>query len=197
MSDQQGQEVLKASPGIAACAFGNCPWLSDNTLIAWRCSNVTNTGALALVIGQGAKLREIQLIYCKQLDGAVVLAIAEHCPLLEKVACPSGTSDAAVARLAQGCPQLSYVNIGESRVVDAGLTALSMHCVKLKDLNLYKCRIITTQSYASWLSAAPVWRPFAAHTPPRSQSAAVWDGSSTRAFLGALQHEIEVNCINW
>jgi hypothetical protein len=81
-------------------------------------------------------------MYCKQLDGAVV---PEHCPLLEKVACPSGTSDAAVARLAQGCPQLSYVNIGESRLADAGLTALSMHCVKLKDLYLYKCHSITTQ----------------------------------------------------
>jgi hypothetical protein len=75
MSGQLAQEVLKISPGITACAFGNRPWLSDNTLIAyaqrcqlletiqlWRCPNVTNTGALALLIGQGAKLREIQLI---------------------------------------------------------------------------------------------------------------------------------------
>jgi hypothetical protein len=158
MSGQLAQEVLKISPGITACAFGNRPWLSDTTLIAcaqrcqlletiqlWRCPNVTSTGALALVIGQGAKLREIQLIYCKQLDGAVVLVIAEHCPLLEKVACPSGKSDAAVARLVQGCPQLSYVNIGESRVADAGLTALAMHCVELKHMYLYKCPSITTQ----------------------------------------------------
>jgi hypothetical protein len=127
MSDQLAQEVLKVSPGITACAFGNCPWLSDNTLIAcaqrcqlletiqlWRCPNVTNTDALALVIGQGAKLREIQVIYCKQLDGAVVLAIAEQLPT-------AGESDLPLWYVGRSCGEtgagLPAVELREHRRV--------------------------------------------------------------------------------
>jgi hypothetical protein len=76
-------------------------------------------------------------------------AIAEHCPLLEKITCLLNVSDAAVVRLAEGCPELRHVCLEHTQVGDAGVIALTTHCPKLNALYLYNCPNITMQGAQS------------------------------------------------
>jgi EIN3-binding F-box protein len=90
---------------------------------------VTDEGVLALVASQGARLREIRVDGCTKLVNEAVLAIAARCPLLETVSSPPGTSDAAVLKLAQGCPNLVDVSlVGCSNVAIEGVRAITGSC---------------------------------------------------------------------
>jgi hypothetical protein len=67
---------------------------------------VTADGLRALVIKLGSKLRSLDFQHCYQWGDDVVLAIAEHCPLLENLRCPSNVSDAALMKLKERCVNL-------------------------------------------------------------------------------------------
>jgi hypothetical protein len=113
------QELLKVSPHVTELSFGGCEWLTDATLTVcaqhcpqlreltlWECPHVTAEGMRALVIKLGGTLRSIAIRLCPQLGDEVVLAVAEHCPLLEHFYPPTTVSDAAVAKLKGRCVNL-------------------------------------------------------------------------------------------
>jgi hypothetical protein len=116
-NDELARELLKVSPNLTVLDCAGCVWLTDATLavcaqccprletvVLDHCPMVTGEGVRALLVTHGAKLRKIGLAGCHPLGDDTLLAIAEHCPLLERVVCPPDTTDAAVATLAQGCP---------------------------------------------------------------------------------------------
>jgi hypothetical protein len=91
-----------------------------------------------------SKLRSVDLRDCPQLSDNTLLAIADYCPLLKKIIWNQSASDAAVVKLAEGCPELSYVYLYKAEIGDAGMAAVATHCFKLKALHLYHCPHITT-----------------------------------------------------
>jgi hypothetical protein len=110
------QELLKVSPHLMELSFGGCEWLTDETLAVcaqhcsqlreltlWESPHVTAEGMRALVIKLGATLRSIAIRLCPQLGDEVVLAVVEHCPLLEHFYPPLTVSDAAVMKLKERC----------------------------------------------------------------------------------------------
>jgi hypothetical protein len=157
MDDELAQRVMKASPNLTRLmCIERCEWLTDATLavcaehcpllesvVLDRCPLVTDEGVRSLVAAGGARLCDIRLAYCEQLGNQTVLAIAMHCPLLERLTCPSGASDAAVVALAEGCPHLVYVSISESSVEDGGLAVLAARCPQLALLHVRRCPNIT------------------------------------------------------
>jgi hypothetical protein len=114
------QEVLKVSPNLtnlnaglfvgrftdatlAVCAQ-YCPRLKILHLNGLH--RITDDGVKHLVSIVGRGLRDVGLFCCAQLGDGSVLAIAEHCPLLEKFFPRPKMSDAAMARLAECCVYL-------------------------------------------------------------------------------------------
>jgi hypothetical protein len=119
MSDELAQELLKVSPGLRELHVYPCDWLTDatlavcaqhctqlHTLALWAIHHITAEGVRGLVVKLGGKLRSVSLQYCSQLGDEVVLAIAEHCPLLERFVPPMDMSDTAMAKLKQCCVYL-------------------------------------------------------------------------------------------
>jgi hypothetical protein len=114
MDDNLAQEMLKVCPDLTGLLCWDCDWITDATLAvcAQHCQKlqcvvldgspfVTTGGVRALVIKLGSTLRSVNFRFCNQLGDEVVLAVAEHCPLLEWFHCPPNLSDAAGAKLKQ------------------------------------------------------------------------------------------------
>jgi hypothetical protein len=110
------QKVLKVSPNLITLDFWDCDWLTDDTLAvcAQYCPllqylslgdnyYVTTAGVRELVTKLGSKLRFVELQSCPQLGDEAVLAVAEHCPLLERLYPPPNVSNAAMAKLRKSC----------------------------------------------------------------------------------------------
>jgi hypothetical protein len=149
-------EILKVSPSLTSlnckslveltdavlvvCAQ-HCPLLESITLE--DCTWMTNDGVQVLASCLGSKLREVRLGSHIQLSDEAVLAVAQHCPRLEQVSCPRLTLNATVVKLAKACPRLTHVYLCDTKVSDAGLTALATHCVHLKEVYLYDCWGVT------------------------------------------------------
>jgi hypothetical protein len=144
-SDQLAQEVLKVSPGLTECDLSAGEWLTDATLAVcaqycplleiltlWGCSKVTNHGVCGLVVTRGANLREVHLRDCEQLGDEAVLAIAAHCPLLERVTCPPEVSSSAVLTLVQACAKLVKLSLTCCHKVTArSMRAITKGCSSL------------------------------------------------------------------
>jgi hypothetical protein len=116
MSEELAQAVLKVSPALQELYLYCCEWLTDATLAvcAQHCPrlhklaivvnpHVTPDGVRALVTTLGHKLRSVFLQCCDQLGDEVVLAIAEHCPLLEHFGAPPNVTEVAFAKLRASC----------------------------------------------------------------------------------------------
>lgn len=88
---------------LAVCAE-HCPMLEELELST--CPQVTSQGVLQLM-RPGNRLRTVVLEYCTQVDDAVVLAAAQHCPLLEVLNCTrTAVTDLHSDALRKGCPHL-------------------------------------------------------------------------------------------
>jgi hypothetical protein len=150
------QQVLRVSPGLTSITLSDA-CLSDTTpaLCAQHCplleelgvvsegNRVTSAGIMQL-LKPGNRLRRVRLSGCTELGDEVILAFAEHCPLLRVMVCAElGLSDDAVVQLAQGCPELMLVDLKGTSVGDAGVTALATHCSGLRYLNLTACSNVT------------------------------------------------------
>jgi hypothetical protein len=160
MDDEMLQEVLGACPNLtsisweqhkwysiwptdltlAVCAQ-HCPLLADISIRG--CTRITDAGMRVLVKNGASKLRSVELRNCPELSNKTLLAIAKRCPLLEKIIWGVDGSDAGVVKLAEGCPQLNFVELFNTQVGDAGLTALATHCPKLATLKLKYCDHVT------------------------------------------------------
>jgi hypothetical protein len=119
MNDNLAQKMLRVCPGLKALMFSGCEWLTDATLAVcaqhcphvWQLtlpaeSHITAAGVTALVIKLGSTLRSLDFYFCSCLGDEVVLAIAEHCSLLEYLRCPSNVSDAVLMKLKERCVKL-------------------------------------------------------------------------------------------
>jgi hypothetical protein len=162
MSNSLAHEVLRVCPNLVELNCADCAWLRDTTLAAAAqhcplittvafegCFFITNGGIRVLASGLTNQLRVVTLRDCPHLKSGALQAIAEHCPLLEKITCLLNVSDAAVVRLAEGCPELRHVCLEHTEVGDAGVIALTTHCPKLNALYLYNCPNITMQGVQS------------------------------------------------
>jgi hypothetical protein len=158
MHEGLAHKVLQVSPNLTDLDCSHCEWLTDATLAMCaqhckllevvnveECRLVTNTGVQELVSGVGRSLRvvNIQAAFLARLSDEAVQAVAQHCPLLERLECPPRVPNETMIKLAKGCPNLMYLNLGFCDVCDSGLTALGKHCPKLIYLELYGCRLIT------------------------------------------------------
>jgi hypothetical protein len=157
MDNELAQELLKASPNLTTVSFQwGSDWLTDATLAvcaryclkvatitATGCPLISNESVQLLASSLASNLRSVRFDGCPQLSDDAVLAIAEHCPLLERVAFTASVSDAAVVKLAESCAELRYVYLNKTQVGDAGLTALATHLVRLEQLYLYDSPHVT------------------------------------------------------
>jgi hypothetical protein len=120
ISDQLAQGVLAVSPKVTEVDFGRCAWVTDAALISCAqhcplvehvtlvdCPGVTTHGVRVLVSALGSRVRSVDLRGCHQLSAGAVLAIAEHCPLLERFYRPPCVSDKVVAKLVERCAHLT------------------------------------------------------------------------------------------
>jgi hypothetical protein len=149
-------EVLRVSPSVTKLTHSIAS-LSDETLImsAQFCPllevlNIVSGGycvsnaAMMHLLKPGNKLRRVRLCGCTRLGDDVLLAMAQHCPLLSVLTCAEfALTDDAVLQLAQGCPELMLVDLKGTSVGDTGITALATHCSGLQYLNLTACSHIT------------------------------------------------------
>jgi hypothetical protein len=159
INDQLAQRVLKVSPNLTVLrCVDTCDWLTDATLAVCaqhcpliedvtlpRCPLITNAGVRTLVSSLASKLRSVHLQNCLHLSEDALLAVAEHCPLLNKVVCSLDVSDAAVMKLAECCSGLSCVTLLDAHVGGVGLAALTIHCSTLAELHFFNCPFITTE----------------------------------------------------
>jgi F-box/leucine-rich repeat protein 2/20 len=122
MSEELAQGLLTVSPNLTALDCGDCFWLTDATLAVCaqhcsllesisikRCHEVTTAGVTALVSKVGHNLSTVNLEDCFRLGDEAVVAIAEHCPQLTQIMCPSTVSAAALATLIRSCPLRFWV----------------------------------------------------------------------------------------
>jgi hypothetical protein len=106
MSEELAQGVLSVSPNVVDADFRRCGWLTDATLticaeycplvediVLVDCPRATTYGVRVLVSALGSRVRSVDLRGCHQLSAGAVLAIAEHCPLLERFYRPPCVSD--------------------------------------------------------------------------------------------------------
>jgi hypothetical protein len=167
MDNELMQGVLKVSPNLTALRCAGCSErLSDATLVVcaqhcplvqdvelFKCPDVTDAGVQTLVSSVASKLHSMDLRACPQLSDNTLLAVAEHCPLLKKIIWNQSASDAAVVKLARGCPELSYVYLYKTEIGDAGVAAVATHCSELKALYLYHSPHITAQGARQVISS--------------------------------------------
>jgi hypothetical protein len=91
----------------------HCPLLDSVTLS--KCPLVTDSGAVALAVSIGARLRSLDLGNCTQLGDKTVNAVAEHCPLLQEFRYSYTVSVAAEERLWDRCVHLKRKTQAERR----------------------------------------------------------------------------------
>jgi ferredoxin-thioredoxin reductase catalytic subunit len=89
---------------------------------------------VSLVVGCGATLKSVTFSGCPQLGDEVVMAIADHCPMLEVLHCPAGVTDAAVVKLAEGCPLLVEICVSHATVGDYSVVTLAAYCPRLNNV---------------------------------------------------------------
>jgi hypothetical protein len=141
------QEILRLSGRLTALHCMFCEWLQDDTLLVCAqhcpllailsltgCEAITTAGVVSLITGCGATLKSVALTGCVLLGDEVVMAIAEHCPLLEGIPCPAGVTDAAVVKLAEGCPLLVEICLNHANISDHSVVTLATHCPRLENV---------------------------------------------------------------
>jgi hypothetical protein len=156
LSDVLAQRVLAVCPSLTYLNLERCGWFTDATLAACArhcrlletislcgCTTQCTTAGVVHLIKCSGRLRRLDLAGCTQLHDDVVLAVAQHCPLLEEFVSPPNVGDAACVKLAEGCPDLTTVRLKDTNISDTSLVALAMHCKKLFNLYAPDCRDIT------------------------------------------------------
>jgi hypothetical protein len=157
-NDALAQAVLAVSPALERLRFVSCSWLTDATLAvcSQRCPLLTSiemcqqravtADGLLHLTKLGNSLRCISVTGNRHLGDEVVLAIAQHCPLLEVCYLARlKVTDAAVVKLAEGCPKLKAVELSGTKVGDTGIIALVTQCPDLTNLWLGGCPNVTSE----------------------------------------------------
>jgi hypothetical protein len=125
---------------LAACAE-HCPLLE--TLVLPYCKAATVAGVVKL-FRPGNRLRSVKFQHCTHFTDEVVVAVAQHCPLLEEFKCSgSQITNDSVIKLATRCGKLTWLDITRTCVGDEGVLALAKHCGRLQNLYLGYCPLVT------------------------------------------------------
>jgi hypothetical protein len=150
--------VINGSPALQHLNCAGCEFLTDGSLAVCaqqcpllqtvdvsNCFNITAEG-IEQLLRPGNKLRAVDFNGCRQLDDRVVLAMAQHCPLLQDCFCGgAAVSDSSIVKLAEGCLQLRKVSLYGTGLGDNGVTALATHCTKLHSLYIPDCPNLTLE----------------------------------------------------
>jgi hypothetical protein len=125
---------------LAACAE-HCPLLE--TLVLPYCKAATVAGVVKL-FRPGNRLRSVKFQHCTHFTDEVVVAVAQHCPLLKEFKCSgSQITNDSVIKLATRCGKLTWLDITGTCVGDEGVLALAKHCGRLQNLYLGYCPFVT------------------------------------------------------
>jgi F-box/leucine-rich repeat protein 2/20 len=108
-----------------------------------QCQRVTDCGVCGLVSSLASNLRCVILYSCPRVTDAVLLALADHCPRMERISWGRNMSDSTMIKLAEGCSELRHLSLSSNAVGDAGVLALAAHSNKLQTLYLHNCRNVT------------------------------------------------------
>jgi F-box/leucine-rich repeat protein 2/20 len=157
IENELAQHILKVCPDLVELRCG--PWrVKDATLVVcsvhcpllkilvlYDCVELTGSG-LHQLCKPGNTLQTIELSHNSQAGGEIVLAIAQHCPLLETcgIHCFHSLTDAAIVELAQGCPLLSALTLLEVGVTGVAIAALAKQCDRPEFLQIRSCERVTT-----------------------------------------------------
>ena len=92
-----------------------------------------------------AGLVELDFSYQEKLTDVALLAIAQHLPKLELLRMSTAPliSDVGVVALAQNCAALKTLDLGDTTITDAALSALANDCHKLQNLYVSGCSKIS------------------------------------------------------
>ena len=144
-------------PGLAAVG-SQCPLLKSIRL-AGCAKAVTGPSLAALLKGTGRSLTHLDVSYCGLLtDGDCQSAIAKFCPYLISLSLQESkqVGDIGFVAIATHCPQLEKLSLARSdlkhRITDVGLLGLADGCgASLKELDLRGCEMVTDVGVA-WIA---------------------------------------------
>jgi hypothetical protein len=118
---------------VLAAITQYCPLL--HTVSLSTCPNMSSSAVVNLISHLGSTLRSIELRYGYHMGDEVVLAVAEHCPLLEELRCANlRLTDPSVVRLARSCPLLRVLHVDGTDLGDVAMFAVIDHCPHLEQL---------------------------------------------------------------
>jgi hypothetical protein len=136
-------------------------------------------------------LTELEVWSCDALDELDTLAVAEHCPALQKLAMfgnASAAGDEVLRCVGNRCPQLRELQIQEGEAVsDRGVIAVLRKCPLLEHLDVYGCKRITDKCLAILPACCPKLRVLIVCECPKITEAgvdAVMQGCADLAALG-------------
>jgi hypothetical protein len=132
-----------------------CTQLREFALTALTSASLVDEKVAPGLVARNRYLRRLMWTNVSVVDhNAVLRALAQHCPLLERVTC-ADVSDDAVHVLAAGCSHLRRIKIESSRITDAALVSLSTHCRELCDIDIGSCHKVTEAGLAALIASCP------------------------------------------
>ncbi|KAG9063701.1 Transcription factor COE1 [Linnemannia hyalina] len=109
-----------------------------------RTSGVTDT-ALALIVDRCQYLETVNIAYCRQVTDLGLFSVAKFCRRNLRVLHLTGNlkmTDASLLAVAKHCPRIEKLFLGEcSRITDSALEWIARSCssTSLKELELHRC----------------------------------------------------------
>ncbi|OQR95840.1 hypothetical protein THRCLA_07525 [Thraustotheca clavata] len=157
VTDSDVQEVARLLPALKTLRLSHCTDVSDASLwaVAKHCPNLTGiymrrceriTDLGLRVLSHNCRLITVDLSECTQIGDLALATLAAGCWMIETfllARCPNVT-DAGIAKIAQCCKGLTYIDVSECQHVgefgDKALSELGRQCKNLKHLDLFGCR---------------------------------------------------------
>ena len=137
--------------GLEAIAT-NCPGLIF--LQTMFCERITDTSMMAIA-RNCPSLARLNLGGCSGLTSATLTAVGTHLSALQDLRVlflSNAVTDAVLECIAAGCPQLSYLNIGQCKqITDRSLDAVVANC-SIKELDIANTRVTHEKYRAYWSS---------------------------------------------
>merc|ERR1712086_611200 len=116
----------------------------------WTTLDATNTNiddAVIIALAEHCPaLTDISVGNCISLTDAAIIALADRCPALTRISVDNCKylTNAAIIALAEHCPTLISVDVSNCKnLTDAAIIALAEHCPALTEINVRHCRNLT------------------------------------------------------
>lgn len=95
---------------------------------------------------------------CKQLSDASIIAVASHCPLLQKVHVGNQDklTDEGLKQLGSRCRELKDIHFGQCyKISDEGMIVIAKSCLKLQRIYMQENKLVTDQSVKAFAEHCP------------------------------------------